>query len=277
MMNFDSIKQFLTKPFPQEERFTDSLKIITAISIFVTLFLYIFKPFGIHTWQGNQLLLCLNFGLITFLASVCYEIIIVKVFKVKGHNRQFTFGHWILYFTGAMVAISMANFLFIRLAFFGDIQWSLYLPMLRGTLAIGIFPAIVFGGIALFKLERKYQTIAGELKHQDKLRTDPKKNPDLSIFGIPTKDIRYIEAMQNYINIGYLDNSGAWQEQLERATLKSIPLSDMGRVIIPCHRSFLVNREAITDVTGNAQGLVLTLERCEKKIPVSRSFVSDFR
>lgn len=276
-MNLNSIRQFLAKPFPQEERFTDSIKIIAAISLFVFIFLYIFKPFGIHAWQGNQLLLCLNFGLVSFLASLIYELIIVKVLKVKGSHTNFTFGRWILYFMGAIISISLANFLFVRLAFFGDIQWNLYLPMLRGTLAIGIFPAIVFGGMALLKLERKYQNIAGDFNRQNRSNLDNKIDRVSSLFNIPSDSIRYIEAMQNYINIGYLEQGGVWQEQLERATLKSIPLTDLGQNIMRCHRSYMVNREAIIEVTGNAQGLLLSLDKCEKKIPVSRSYVAEFR
>jgi len=61
-----------------------------------------------------------------------------------------------------MLCISLANFLFIRIALFDDIRWELYPYMLRATFAIGFFPTTLLGAIALFKNEQKYQTIAAE-------------------------------------------------------------------------------------------------------------------
>ena len=89
--------------------------------------------------------------------------------------------------------------------------------------------------------------------------------------------IRYIEALQNYAKIGYINTEGQLKEQVERSTLKGIIQQIADTSIVKCHRSFLVNRDHITQVTGNAQGLQLTLADCKKSVPVSRAFVSVFR
>ncbi len=268
---------FLSKPFPQEESFLVTVKIITAISVFVTLFLYIFKPFGIHLIEANSFLLCVGFGVVTFVASFIYELMVVKIFKVKGAGIRFTYGRWVLYFVGVMVFISLANFIFIRLVLFDDIQWSLYPAMMRGTFAVGIFPTMIVGALALLGQEKKYQNIAEEINDSKGRLFKLNEHTGSPVFDIASKQIRYIEAMQNYVNIGYLDTANQWQVRTERATLKSLLDGGLDDAIVQCHRSYLVNRDNIVSVSGNAQGLLLTLNHCDKSIPVSRSFVMKFR
>ncbi len=277
---FSNTRQFLAKPFPQEESFLGSVRIIALICVFVVLFLYIFKPFGIHTMESKQLLICVGFGVVSFLASVLYELIIVFVLKIKGAAANFTFGKWIIYLVGVMFFISLANFLFVRIVVFGYIEWALFPYMVRGTLAIGIFPIVTMGALALLRQEKKYQTIAEEINQKD--ASSSSRNLDATskgehIFDIPLDQVRYVEAMQNYIKIGYLDTQGQLQEKMERATLKSLLAEPLNQSILRCHRSFLVNRGSIVSTSGNAQGLLLSLAGCDKQVPVSRSYISSFR
>ena len=270
------IKQFLQKPFPQEESKLQLIKLITAISVFVVIFLYLFKPFGLHLIQTNLLLYCLGFGFASFVASMFYEFVIVPVLKIKSEGKSFTFGRWIIYFCGVIFFISLANFLFVRLVYFDHIVWSLFPYMLRSVFAIGLFPAVVIGGFALYRQELKYQNIADEVNLQETKVANVDLESDSRIFGIQKSSIRYIEAMQNYIKVGYVTADGEFNEQIERETLKNILVSSKG-YLVRCHRSFLVNRDAILSTTGNAQGLLLSLSDCNKEIPVSRSYVSVFR
>ncbi len=271
------IKQLLAKPFPQEESIFETFAIAAAISVFVVLFLAVFEPFGIHTLESNQFLICLGFGVVSFLASVVYEFFFVKVLRAKGGVSNFTYGRWIVYLSGAMVCISLANFLFIRLTLFDDIQWNLYPYMLRATFAIGFFPTILIGAIALLNKEQKYQTIAAELDSDGALDSDSEATIDTALFDIPIAQIRYIEAMQNYINIGYLDPDGEFKQQMERATLKRVLDDLVSDSILRCHRSYVLNKAFISSISGNSQGLLVSLNGSDKKIPVSRSYVPLFR
>ena len=93
----------------------------------------------------------------------------------------------------------------------------------------------------------------------------------------PISHIRYIESLQNYVTIGYVDETQQFKKQTERATLKGILQTVDKNAIVRTHRSFLVNQQAIVETAGNSQGLLLTLAHVDKKIPVSRSYVSTFR
>jgi len=268
--------RILRKPFPQNEDWKSSIKTILIVSIFVTFFLYFFTPFDINRAQGNIFLMCLGFGFMTFIGSLSFDLL-AKLTGFKGENTNFTFGRWILYMIGILLIISLANFLFMRLVIFGNIRWEFFHYTIRSTFLVGIFPVVGLGLWTLFRNEKKYNIIAKEINQSGYNVTEQKKNIENVVFDIPIKNIRYIEALQNYIKIGFINQNGKFEEKTERSTFKEVLAITKGSEIAKSHRSFAVNKNAIVSATGNAQGLQLTLAGIDKKIPVSRSMVSNFR
>lgn len=271
-----TIRQFLQKPFPETESWTKYFRNITLISLFVALFLYIFQPFGISNIESGKALKCLGFGLMTFAGASIFQLIYHFLSSLR-REHQFTFGHWIVYMSGIMITISLCNFLYARLLFFGDIRWEFFPSMIYGTFMIGFFPMVALGLLSLVRQEQKYLAIAKEINQGHPIPVASRSKSTETLFDIPTDKIRYIEALQNYVRIGYLDEANELREQTERATLKSILAQIDDSAIVRCHRSYLVNKTAVADAVGNAQGLVLTLEDCPKTVPVSRSYVPVFR
>ncbi len=277
MLNFiNQIARHLKKPFPEEESRLIYYRNLFLLAVFVGLFLYIFEPFGISTLESNRFLICLGFGSMTFVGALIYELSVGQLLRFAGLLSNFTFGKWILNIMATMLFISMANFIFARLLIFGYIQWSLFPAMLYSTFMIGIIPVTVLGGLLMMKSERKYRGIADEINKQP-LRPSDAVNGRHTLFTIPVTQVRYVEALQNYVQIGHIDSAGEWKVQTERATLKKVIEEVNGSPIVRCHRSFLVNRKAISSIAGNAQGLLLTLTDCDKVIPVARSYVDVFR
>lgn len=266
----------LRKPFPFFESRWEFYKTLLNLSVFITLFLFVFRPFGIDTLESYVFTICMGFGAMTFLGATVYEVIVHDLFRLRSRQANWTFGKWILDTLALTLCISLANFLFSRLVVIGFIDWSLLPTMIYSTFMIGIIPVTVLGAYLLFKGEKKYRHIAYEI-NQKRLEGNDPISKQKTIFNIPTQEIRYIEALQNYTKIGYMNSEGKLKDQIERSTLKGIMQETTDTPIIKCHRSFLVNRDHITEVTGNAQGLQLSLADCEKTIPVSRAFVSIFR
>lgn len=277
MKLLNAIYKILNKPFPEQESRFGLVKITAIISLFVTFFLYVFQPFGISTLKSDKFLICLGFGGMTFIAAVIFEFIVGRVFKLKGKLENWTFGKWILYNLGVMLTISLANFLFARIILFGFIEWALLPQMIYGTFMIGIIPITVLGGLSLGLQERKYMNIAENINQQKSGIPGETLKDNRSLFGIPINHIKYVEALQNYVYIAHIDSEGQFKKSTERATLKHILNESSGSSIIKAHRSFLVNEGAIISITGNAQGLLLELSDSDRKIPVSRSYVSVFR
>ncbi len=273
----NNISTLLNKPFPEEESWLDTFKTSALFSAFLFYFLYVFEPFGLSELGADKFRILLGFGLMTLIGLLFYEFLIRQVFKWKGGQVQWTYGKWIWYNTGLLFFLSLANFLFIRIVFFGYIDWRFYHYMLYSHLTIGVFPIILIGRLSLMRQEKKYETIAQEINHQKEPIATIIPSNELTIADIPIHQIKYIEALQNYAIIGFLNSEGQLTKQTERLTLKSILAMTEGSRIKKAHRSFLVNQDAITATSGNAQGLLLTLSDCDKEIPVSRTYVPAFR
>jgi len=272
-MNFlDNIIQFYNKPFP-EKRWFGLSKNILIISIFTTLFLFIFQPSGISDIEplSQRFLVCLGFGVTGALAYYLYEVLFGFLFK----NIKWTYGKWWWYSLGVLFAISLANFLFIRICFFGYILWYLFPYMLSGVFMFGI-PFLILSTLFLLQQEQMYESIATQINEQ-KSSPSTLPNNDFTILNIPVNQIKFVEALQNYVTIGFLDSDGQLKKKTERTTLKSILKEAEGSSIVRTHRSYLVNQNAIIETSGNAQGLMLTLSDCEVKVPVSRTYVPIFK
>ena len=276
-MNYPGqIAAILRKPFPFFETRWGYYKALLLLSAFITFFLFVFQPFGINTLESNTFLICLGFGAMTFLGAFIYEMVVHEVLKVRSRQNTWTFGKWILDTLALTLCISLANFLFSRLVVIGYIDWSLLPTMIYSTFVIGIIPVSALGAFLMMRSEKKYMGIAREI-NQSRPDHVYSQSRNKTIFNIPMQQIRYIEALQNYAKIGYINSEGLLKEQVERSTLKGITEKIADTAIVKCHRSYLVNRDHITEVMGNAQGLQLTLADCEKSVPVSRAFVPVFR
>lgn len=271
------IVALIKKPFPDDGAMWSYAKISIALSLFVTFFLFVFRPFGLSTLESDAFIICLGFGSMTFVGAMVYELSVGQLLRLTGWRTKWTFGKWIINTLGQVIFISMANFIFARLIIIGNIDWSLFPTMLYSTFMIGVLPVTTLGAWLVYQQENKYKGIAHEINRVKTPASNNKDSKSISIFDIPVHQIKYIEALQNYVKIAYLNAEGDLKIQTERETLKGILTKAEGSSIVKCHRSYLVNKEAITNASGNAQGLLLSLSGCDKEITVSRSYVPLFR
>jgi DNA-binding LytR/AlgR family response regulator len=84
-------------------------------------------------------------------------------------------------------------------------------------------------------------------------------------------ELLFLASADNYVNVCYR-NEGGLKSVLLRGSLKKFEeqLADQPG-FFRCHRMYLVNLQAVADVSGNAQGLKLHLLGLEEAIPVSRN------
>ena len=275
MKFFDPIIHLVNNPFPEQESNFGAPKTNALVSIFVVFVLYVFQPFGMNSLESNRFLICLGFGISTFLSTALFEFTLTLLFRKYIEN--WTLGKWTLKNLGILLTISLVNFLYARIIIFGYILWEFLPHMIYGTLMIGIVPIILIGVSAITIQEYRYQNIARQIQPRKQPKLKNLNSESSQLFNIPISRIRFVEALQNYASIAYLDEENQLRKLTKRVTLKQILDETNGNSIVQSHRSFLVNDQKILSVSGNAQGLLLELSDCDKIIPVSRSFVSDFR
>lgn len=261
----------LNEPFPSSRSFKESLIEIFWVGVFVASFLYLFKPFGVSEIPQHQLLICIGFGFVTFFVGTIFNFFEYHVFKLKTDVPSWTLWKWILLVLGMLVCIAFGNLMFSMLIQPGT-QFSLssIWSALATTSMIGFFPCAASGFLIQLRASKRNQDEADTL---NRVMTEEESKESASSDALA---IKYVEAMQNYVELNY----GASQEpasEMLRSTLQAIEEKHIGSRLVRCHRSFLVNTDFIDSVSGNAQGLKLKVLDCEKPIPVSRSYIRKIR
>ncbi len=108
-------------------------------------------------------------------------------------------------------------------------------------------------------------------------RTDLLSKLSVKTFEIDPSKILFLESMQNYVLIHYLDEHDQLKKETHRNTITALSNALENSGIKRTHRSYLVNPKMIGSVSGNAQGLKLHLIHGESVVPVSRKYIDDFR
>jgi DNA-binding LytR/AlgR family response regulator len=156
------------------------------------------------------------------------------------------------------------------------------------SVLIAFFPISILTLTRQASLLRKYRQGAEELNHKLGTSRNPSALPaveDVMLEGdnqeevlrVTTATLLFVQAADNYIQAWYLDNDQL-RSRLLRSTLKKVSagLETYG-CFYRCHRSYIVNLDCITRLSGNAQGYHLELEKCSEKIPVSRNLNNELR
>ncbi|RYY24232.1 MAG: LytTR family transcriptional regulator [Chitinophagaceae bacterium] len=280
-----SNNMILTQPFPYYGAITRRLQFPAIAGAIVFLLLYLFRPFGLSRVQTDWFLLhALLYGLTTFALYVLNALLLPRLFPKKFNEKSWTVGLEIASTCWQITTISFAN-LVISSALYGNpISFESTLRFLGFTFAIGIFPVSFIILVKYLMLLSKNQSIAErttkalssyEPDHEVEfvmitIRGDYQKE-ELSF---PLQSLRYISAADNYIRVWYMDDDKLTSSML-RSSLKKVQETLSGHAqLFRCHRTYLVNLDAVVHVSGNAQGLKLILQDTEELIPVSRSLHS---
>jgi LytTr DNA-binding domain-containing protein len=82
-------------------------------------------------------------------------------------------------------------------------------------------------------------------------------------------DLLFIRAVENYVEICFIDKNKKIVSKTFRQTLSNV--CDQLPFLEKCHRSYLVNIGAIKEITGNSQGAKISFTVGEKEIPLSKT------
>ena len=291
--NVKQLWQFFRSPFPFDISYPKAWYRAMAVSVFVSLFLCIFQPFGLSTLEGpHRLLLIASFGL------PCFPVVLLQGLSFAWLSKRYDCeAHWKVYHQVLAtliipLLIAISNYFHARWLFQWPLDWVIFGRMLFHTLAVSFFPILGLVYWDWQKLSARFGKLAALVSSNTESgiparvsTTENGNSSDIELCGenqqesirVNLEDLLYAKAEANYVEICLLKDDRL-QHELIRAPLKSVEmqLSKWNQNVVRCHRSYLVNRLKILKAEGNAQGLLLSLKG-SATVPVSRRYVDIFR
>ncbi len=225
-------------------------------------------------------LISLGYGLITTVVMIMNFALIAILFAKVFNSDEYTVGTALFASIWNIITIAFANWLFFRFGSFHVDGSRSLLYFLGVTLAVGIFPVVVL----LFWFERIYfmrhTKIATSIS--ERINSLPQKlcDTEIILFGMGKKDklklrtsnLICVKSEGNYVSV-YRWTGETTKREIIRASLKRIEdqFSNYPQ-FIRCHQSYIINKQFIDSISGNARGYVLHLKYTDMKALVSRQF-----
>lgn len=285
----------LNEPFPDRQSPRQHLIDTVCVSLFVAAFLYFFRPFGLEQMPMGIGLAALSFGAISFCCSLSFDWFVRHVLLLQSDVPTWTLWKWLLLATTMVCWIAIGNYSLLVFVYPQALQWELFIGILRGTLLVGIVPIIVSGLLIQLRAIKRNQeearlltpnmiSVAGS-SAQGKVHCVGDRVIEFDVSSgealcLHESQICFIEAMQNYLSVHH--SNGELLDEKSKTVIRStiskaeVTLADSS--VMRCHRSYLVNLDAVAEVKGNAQGLKLSINGIEDfRVPVSRRYISEFK
>ncbi|MBC7777866.1 MAG: LytTR family transcriptional regulator [Phycisphaerae bacterium] len=296
-----TIRNWFLQPYPFERQWMSTLRSAFWAGLFVTLFLFFFKPFGTQISPDEELqflIVCGYFGLVTVIISLIVNgfcLLLPSIFD----EEKWTVWKEILFNLFFIGCIGFGNLLLANALWKVPLNGRTFWIWQGLTFAVGIFPSFFGAFLTQMKWSKKYAAEAQLMLPTAPLpavafppaepsrlpspggqgRAGAEEGATIKFIGenqnetltLEASQIAYIAAQDNYVQVFFFENQ-VLKNRLLRATLrkKEDVLADFPQ-FFRCHRTYLVNFDKVEKVSGNAQGYRLHLRGVEATIPVSRN------
>lgn len=239
--------------------------ILGCLLAFIIIFL---QPFDTNNFESNYKNLILSgFGGLFFLAFIIHNRIETIIYR-RSNQIWTVFNEiisTIVFFTFSGIIIYLYNHRFINGYNYSFKSFALYFVNII-LVFIPIFSPIfiylrkTFGTLIIPK-SINIVTIIGENKNE--------------ILKLSKENILYIKAVENYIEIFFIDSNQQITSRTFRQTLtkafQQLPF------LVKCHRSYLLNLEHIQNIKGNSQNAKIHLIDFENTIPLSKTYYTQIK
>jgi len=280
-----SWRENLNSPFPfylNDDR--KNIAFISAISLFVVFFLHVYHPqhrLHIELTLPQKFL----FGGVTFIILFLNIVVLPKLYPKTFDPLNWTVKKYILLtlFHCFLIGIisTIIDEVYIRP------NRTLWQNLVGANTQVGQTGLIVITIMTLFLRNKLLQqnlesaivanTALEKIKSLKKeAEVNDNSNAALTIysetsetFSFHLPHLLFVEADDNYSTVVWRNENGM-QKKLLRVNLKSIESQINNNFAIRCHRSYIVNVNAISNITGNTNGYKLQILDTDITIPVSR-------
>lgn len=278
---------WLLRPYPFDDSWGHWFRSGAWGGVFVWLFLYFFKPFGTQIREGAEWAYfgtCFQFGAVTFLVFIGVWLL-CRLFPNIWNEETWTVWKEIAFNIFTVSMIGVGNLLLAHCLFGLPLTFSNFWQWQALTFIVGIFPTVFGVFLGQIKLQKRYAAAAASLNqqiethHKPPSPTPPHAAQTVTLTGdnqgelltLEPEQICYLAAADNYVQVFFVQN-GTLKSKMLRTTLRKMEdaLAAWPQ-FFRCHRTYLVNLDKVTQVSGNAQGYRLHLEALEETVPVSRN------
>jgi hypothetical protein len=258
------------KPYAVSESGKEKILYTLVFGLFIFLFLFIFKPFGLAQLDKKaQFFVSLGFGLVTIFMLFIFKFLIEPL-VIK---RNWTFGKSILWGFVIASSIGTANYFYVSIIFPQIFMFKYFLLSIWTAILVAIIPVTISYIVSFNRMYRnvlKSASIKPEEVYWENEVTICCGNKNNEYKTNP-KNIVYLSSNDNYVTIVTIKGETISRKHL-RGTLKAAE-AELKKFssFFRCHKCFIVNSEYADHVTGNVQNMKIRLKTQGIEIPVSRS------
>ena len=285
LTKWGKISKWLQSPFPFYGNYQQKILIPIVLSVLVMAGIVLLNYTGSSDPLLTQIYEVLSYGIIIIVISLFLSLVLPEFFPKVFNAETWTVQKTIFYIFISILIIGTSLSLYAyqyknpnNLSFY-----FFFFFILKRSVILSFFPILTIIFYAERKLHKKNHLqaleIINDLNKQRGNKQKATKNVTI-IFAKDTNDelsicenkLLYIKAEGNYCRIVY-EGKSAIKEKLIRSSLKNIEhIINKPETFVRCHKSYIVNSNRVTSVTGNAKGHLFTLENYNHPIPISRNF-----
>lgn len=274
------IQNWLNRPYPLLESWRLKLWMILGFGAFTYLFLLTYQPFRATEIPNHQALFLAGFGAMVMLGLACNYFLLPKIFPSLFVAERWQVKREIAYLAWSFLLIALLNFSYNFIVGHDFAPQFNFLEFFGISFSIGIFPLTAMIFLVEIYLNRRNQETAKSINAYMKPELNPisiemiRLEPETiraEAVELPLDDFLFARSDNNYSTI-FFRSGDMVKRQLLRLSLKKMESQLAAHpAIVRCHRSYIVNRNNVVKVSGNARSLLLHLEGFEDTVPVSRS------
>ncbi len=279
-----NITKWLNQPFPFYENYKQKVFIPVLLSLLVMAGIIILTPYKNADIFFKQIIDVFKYGSIVIFISLIFSLalpeIAPKIFNSETWNIKKTLV--LLLLSIVTIAISITVFVYF---FDNPNHKHFYFYVVRifvRSITLSFLPIIILVFYFERLLHRKNYLRAIEIidelktnrhvkpnRHKKAIYTFAKNTKDE--IKIPEHELFYVKAQGNYCLLIYKQQSNL-MKQLIRSSLKDIEeIISTSNHFLRCHKSYIVNLDKVSNITGNAKGYTFYLDETESTIPASRN------
>jgi len=267
-------------PFPRPYLKTYiSAALITGFSI--AFILIVFQPFGTDTFEHQYKWLILSgYGAVATLSIIIYYALSLYWFNKKRDNRWTVLHESVDLFLALMIGLLMCYFYF-AIIFDYSISIAGMTSFLIRAASVSLLPVV---GIFAYlyseyrDLKRSSISFSSDQKEDQRQQTITLKGSNKGeLIKVTGEDLLYVKAEDNYVILHLSNEADGLQRHMIRSTMKQIMDQLSSGAFYQCHRSYIINKDRIVNLTGNKNDTKVDIALVSKKIPVSRNKVDELK